>query len=222
MKVFQLKSFYNTSALLKKELFVIALLFCLLNLNAQVKNNIKLGIEPGVLLLSDSENLGLFLNAELKLKSSKNTFIGLRIGFVLNSQAFENYDSLQFNIDDKSDNGGISLVPTIDYYFKKSNFKERKFRPYIGAGVGYYLLANYIDVSRTVITNPSEDEFEVYVDNQVGFLLRTGLESGKLRIGLEYNFILKADIEIPNGPVIGTVDNSYLGLSIGFILGDST
>ncbi len=57
------------------------------------------------------------------------------------------------------------------------------------------------------------------VNNQVGFLLRGGFELGKTRLGLEYNFIPKADIEIPNGQIIGTVDNSYFGLSIGFTIG---
>ena len=44
----------------------------------------------------------------------------------------------------------------------------------------------------------------------------------KIRFGLEYNLILKTDIEIPNGQIIGTVDNSYLGLSIGFTIVVST
>ena len=30
---------------------------------------------------------------------------------------------------------------------------------------------------------------------------------------------MQGDIEIPNGQIIGTVDNSYLGLSIGFVIG---
>lgn len=205
--------------MLKKQLLVLVLLSCLFNSTAQIKSNLKVGIEPGFLLFSDSENLGIFLNAELKLKSSKNIFIGLRIGLTINPQKFENYNSFLFSIDDKSDNGGISFVPTFDYYCRDFLFREQFFRPYVGLGIGYYLLGNYIDVSRNATTNSTEDKFEVYVDNQVGFLLRTGLEFSKLRIGLEYNMIAKADIEIPNGQIIGTIDNSYLGLSIGFMFG---
>ena len=54
---------------------------------------------------------------------------------------------------------------------------------------------------------------------QIGFLLRGGLEIGKIRCGLEYNLISKADIKMPNGQIIGTVNNSYLGLFIGFTIG---
>jgi len=132
--------------------------------------------------------------------------MGLRIGIVLNPQKFENHDSLQFEIDEEFDNGGISFVPTIDYYLNGNNY-----RPYLGLGVGAYLLTSYVDV----ISNTSSDEFEVKVNKQVGVLLRGGFESNRLRFRLEYNFIQKADIKIPNG---GTVNNSYLGLSFGFII----
>lgn len=202
----------------KKRILFIPLLFSLFNLNAQVKNDIKLGIETGFLAFSDSDNLGAFFNVEPKLKASKSTFIGLRIGVVLNPQKFENYDRLQFEIGDDFDNGGISLVPTIDYYFREGYFNGRFFRPFVGLGVGAYLLTNYVDV----ISNTSSDEFEVEVDEQVGILFRGGLESSRLRFGLEYNLIQKAAIEIPNGQIIGRVDNSYFGLSIGFIIGSGT
>lgn len=196
----------------KKELLLIASLFCLFNLNAQVKNNMKLGIETGFLLLSDSENLGMFLNVEPKLKILQNAFMGVRFGVTLNSQKFEIDDGSQFNIDDENDHAVISFVPTFDYYLNANNF-----RPYLGLGLGIYLFSD-IDVSQ-IVANPTEDEFEVRVNNQVGVLLRGGFELGKLRFGLEYNYIQKADIEIPNGQVIGTVNNSYFGLSIGYAIG---
>ena len=57
------------------------------------------------------------------------------------------------------------------------------------------------------------------VKNQLGFLIRGGLEIKNLRYGLEYNFMPQADIKIPNIQTIGTIDNSYLGLSIGYTFG---
>ena len=196
--------------MLKKMSLLIALCFCIFNLNAQEKNNLKLGIEAGILPLTDSENLGLFLNVEPKLKVSENIFIGLRVGIILNSQSIENHDVSQFSIDGESDNGGISLVPTFDYYLN-----ENYFRPYLGFGLGPYLLTKYLDV----FDFASQSVFEANVNNQLGFLLRGGWESNRLRLGLEYNFILKGDIKTPAGQVIGAVDNSHLGLSIGFIIG---
>ncbi|MBG6133745.1 outer membrane protein W [Aquimarina sp. EL_43] len=193
----------------KQKLVLITLVFCLFNLNAQEKSNITFRIEPGILLFSESGNLELLLNVEPKIKISENKVIGLRFGVALNSQKFENNDSAQFNIDDQSDNAVISFVPTFDYYLNENNY-----RPYVGLGVGYYLLS-YIDVSPV----GSADVLEGSVNNQIGFLLRGGFEFGKTRLGLEYNLIPKADIELPSGQIIGTVDSGYLGLSIGFTIG---
>ncbi len=207
MKLFQLEFFYNKDTTLKEKLFRIIVLLCLFNLNAQV----KLRIEPGVLLETDSENLGILLNIEPKVKFSENTIIGLRLGIAVNPQKFKIDNSAQFFIDDLDDNGIISFVPTFDYYLNENNY-----RPYIGLGLGYYLF-NDIDISSR---NDSVEILRGSVNNQVGFLLRGGLELGNTRFGLEYNFIPKADIKIPNDQIIGTVDNSYLGLSIGFTIGN--
>lgn len=211
MKIFQLKLSCSTKLILKKKLLGIILLCGLFNLNAQERNNLKLGIEAGGFPSSSSENLGLFLNVEPKLKISENTFFGLRIGIVLNAHSIDNFDLSQFGIDGRSDNGGISLVPTLDFYLNENNF-----RPYLGFGLGPYLVTNYLDV----FAYSSQNGFEVYVKNQLGLLLRGGWESDKVRLGLEYNFISKANIQIPNDQIIGTVDNSYFGLSIGFTIGE--
>jgi len=128
MKFFQLDFFYNKNTTLKKKLSLITLLFCLLNLNAQI----TLRIEPGVLIANNSNNLGLLLNIEPKVKISENTVIGLRSGIALNSQKFENIDRSQFLIDNLDDYGVASFIPTFDYYLN-----ENKYRPYIGLGFGY-------------------------------------------------------------------------------------
>lgn len=219
MKVFPIHLYCLANIVLKKGLLLSFLLLSLNNLSAQIKNSKKLTIETGFPLFSESDHLSLFIYVEPKLKVSKNAYLGLRIGLSINTQKFENFDSLQFKIEDEYDNGGISLVPTFDYYFKKKEFREINYRPYAGMGLGLYLLNNYVDVTRTIATSTSENEFEVYVKNQIGFLIRTGLESEKLRMGLEYNLISIADIELPNNQAIGTVDNSYIGLSIAYVFG---
>lgn len=206
-------------------------LFGLLPLSAQVDSHLKLKIETGILWTAQSANPdfpgfnGFFLRVEPKLKTSINTFIGLRIGASINEQKNENFDlaqSYRYNNPENDgfinftnpDNGTFSIVPTFDYYFM-----EKKNRPHLGIGVGYYFLTNYTDVSPIGITDPSEEIFRASVHNQIGFLLRGGLEVKKLTIGLEVNYIPKAELEIPNGDIIGTVNNSYIGLSIGYIIG---
>ncbi|MEX0272984.1 MAG: hypothetical protein AB3N16_01245 [Flavobacteriaceae bacterium] len=196
----------NTTLMRMINLLPLILFFWLPNTNAQA----KLRIEPGFLLNTDSENLGLMFNVEPKIKSSKNAIIGLRFGIALNPQKFKIDDSSSFFIDGTHDNGVISFVPTYDY-FLNDNF----YRPYLGFGMGYYIFNN-IDVSER---NGSSGTLEGSVNNQLGFLIRGGLELGFTRIGLEYNVIPKADIQILDGRMAGTVDNSYLGLSIGFGIG---
>ena len=199
----------------KRIILLPVLFFCLCHLNAQKWKDMKLGMEIGVLDLSESGSFGLFLNVEPKLKSSKNTTIGLRAGITANSLTYEIYDSTQFFVNEESGNGIISFVPTFDFHWNKN-----KFRPNLGFGIGSYLLVTYLDIHEGSSIPPPRDVLEVDVNYKIGFLLRGGFELGRSRLGLEYNFVPKADIEIPNGSKIGTVDLSYLGLSIGFIIID--
>ena len=204
MKTFRLQFFDTIKNSLKKIVLFLIVLFGLFNLNAQV----KLKIEPGFLLKTESENIGLMFNVEPNIEISNNKVIGLRFGLALNPQKFETSDSSQFFFDDINDNAVISFMPTFDFYVN-----ENYARLYLGLGFGYYIFSS-VDLA-----NPSDNITEGSVNNQLGFLLRGGLEWGKTKFGLEYNFIPKADIRIPSGLTIGTVDNSYFGVSIGFTIG---
>ncbi len=211
IRIFQSPFFDTKYHTLKKKLLLIVLVCSLSNLNAQDKNPMKFRIEPGFLINTDSENLSLLLNIEPNIEISKNSVIGLRFGLALNPQKFENIDESQFLITNLDDYGVISFIPTFDYYLN-----EKKYRPYIGLGLGYYLFIDDLDV---INPNGSIEVLKGSTKNQIGFLLRGGLEIGKARCGLEYNLITKADIKLPNGQIIGTVNNSYLGLFIGFTIG---
>ena len=188
-----------------KIVFPLLLLFGLCNLNAQV----QFRIEPGVLLKTESENIGILFNIEPNIDISKNSVIGLRFGVSINSQKFETNRDSQFFIDEKNDNAVISFVSTFDHYLN-----EKRYRPYLGLGIGYYLLSS-IDVT----TFANENVLEGTIKNQLGLLLRGGLELGNTRFGLEYNLIPKANIEILNNQEVGNVSNSYFGVSVGFQLG---
>lgn len=212
--------------MLKKILIFITLLFWLFNLNAQEQSNIKLKVETGF----DPVKQGLFLNVETQVKTAENTVIGLRVGVIgypsskslstIKTQVIGNNSNLQYIINEKSGNGIISFVPTFDYYLNENIFLDKYFfRPYLGLGIGYYILGAYVEVSPINTANSSIDEIKGRVSNQPGLLLRGGIELDKFRIGVEYNFTPKADIEILNGQTIGTIDLSYIGLSFGFIIG---
>lgn len=223
IRYLSLKRYANKSALLKKTLIFITQLFWLFNLNAQEQSNTKLKVETGF----DPIKQGLFFNVEPKVNATENTVIGLRFGIIgypgsksistIKTQTIGNNANFEYIINEKSGNGVISFVPTFDYYLNESMFLDKYFfRPYLGLGVGYYLLGAYIEVSQIDKANSSQDEVKGRVSNQVGILLRGGIEFNKLIIGLEYNFTPKADIELPNDQTIGTIDLSYIGLSFGF------
>lgn len=231
MKVFQLKlfSFYERGARLKTGILFIILLFCSFRLSAQKENNIKLKIEIGLNADSYEGKIygsGYFLSVEPKLKVSKIAAIGLRIGAAVNTQLIKYHDRFQFFIEknelnDSGNNSVISFVPTFDFFLNKNNV-----RPYLGLGVGYYFLATNKDVFARA--NPL-DAFKVSINNQVGFLLRGGLDFrefvvgksdlSKFSVGFEFNYIPKADVEIPNGQTVGTIANSNIALSIGYTIG---
>ncbi len=228
MKVFQLKlfSFCKKSGLLKIILSLVMCMFCFFNLSAQKESNVKLKIETGFLWDWHEGNLflsGIFLHLEPKLETTKNTVIGLRIGAALNTQAIKNSNPTQIFIDKNFTfgNAALSLIPTFDYYFIKS-----KFRPYLGTGIGYYFLTTNKDF---FVRGNSMDAVEVSVNNQMGFLFRGGLglhkfkvgrfDLSKFIVGLEFNYILKAAIEMPNGQIAGTINYSNIALSIGYIIG---
>ena len=200
--------------MLKKLALLPALFLFAFNLAAQQWDEMKLAVEIGVLDLAEEGSFGLFLNVEPKLRSSKNTSIGLRIGITANSLTYENFDSTQFTINEESGNGVVSFVPTFDYHWPNN-----KFRPSLGIGLGSYLLVSFLDITPVSLNPSAEDVIEVNVNYRIGLLLRGGFKLGRSRIGLEYNFVPKSDIELPSGQKVGIVDRSYLGLSVGFTIG---
>ena len=123
-------------------------------------------------------------------------------------EIFKNNESLQFILNEEKDNAVFSFMPTFDYYFN-----EKYTRPYLGLGIGYCL------VSSITLANTPDNIVEGIVNNQIGFLLRGGLEVGSTRLGLEYNLIPEADTRIESNIVIGKLKNSYLGLIVGFVIG---
>jgi len=120
-----------------------------------------------------------------------------------------------------SNNKAYSFTPTFDYYFS-----QNKFRPYLGIGVGY----NFLNTSKRAFNRwTPADGLQLGIDNKIGFLFRGGFDLhdvmfgntdlSKFSVGLEFDYIQKADVEIPNGQKIGTMNNSYVGLAVGYRIG---
>lgn len=108
--------------------------------NAQNTNKVKLAIGTGLGLSSGAQDLGLIIALEPKYDINENIILGLRANasFILGKNIEFNDNNLNttFGVENRTATV-YSLVPTFDYYFKK---KDSKFRPFLGVGLGYYVL----------------------------------------------------------------------------------
>jgi hypothetical protein len=175
---------------------------------SQKKGGFRVGFDFGYVPTGGGGG-GMF-SIEPKYNLTDNMNIGLRLGGAGIARDIQN-NSGQSTTAKIAANG--SFVGTYDYYFHKSG---NSFVPYIGAGVGYYEIANIefddSNVNSSTTLNPDSS-------GQMGGLIRGGFEWAGFRMGLEYNFLPDSDIEDLNGDKVGTAKNAYLGIHIGFFVG---
>jgi outer membrane protein W len=174
---------------------------------SQKKGGFRVGLDLGYTVPSNGGG-GLLFSIEPKYNIQENMNIGLRIGAAAMIRDIQ--DNGTTTSAKVSANG--SYVGTYDYYFNKSG---KSFVPYIGAGAGYYSIANveFDDVDNT------SNQVSVSATGKMGALLRGGFEWGKFRMGVEYNLVPKSDLQNLNGDKVGTVSNTYLGIHLGFYVG---
>ena len=75
---------------------------------------------------------------------------------------------------------------------------------------------NLADLPNDFLVNNS-----ISVDSRTkfGFLLKTGIESGRFRLGVDYNHVPSSLLSNTAGKPIGKANNSYFGIHLGFYLG---
>ncbi|APQ16008.1 OmpW family outer membrane protein [Maribacter hydrothermalis] len=196
-------------------LAIIFLIVCGHTFFAQEKNRFKVGVNLGAALASDA---GVLMCVEPKYNINDNNSIGLRLGvtFVLGRNINEPINSQYIIEEGLSLHETYSLVATFDRYLGKSN---SRFQPFVGGGISYYKLSKLNQVS--TIDNSNVNLASVTkVEGQIGLLIRSGFEFGKFRFGIAYNVIPKSKIQLSNGDIAGSVQDSYLGASIGCIFGE--
>jgi len=189
---------------MKKIILLALLTLAFANGYSQEKGKFRVGLDFGF-VPSDGGG-GAMFSLEPKYNIQDNMNIGLRIGVAAIIR--------DLNTDGSSSSAKVSAngsyVGTYDYYFHKSG---SSFAPYIGAGVGYYSLANVeFDDTASETINPE-------VTGEMGALIRGGFEWGKFRMGVEYNLVPDSDLENSNGDKVGTASNTYVGIHLGFYLG---
>jgi hypothetical protein len=155
--------------------------------------------------------IGALVNLEPQILVMDNLAVGMRVGFAGLAK-----DVTYYSIpDDYTGQIGAntSVSGTVNYYF--NNGKSRV-APYVGAGFGYYALSN-IDIEDTDIDQ--EDIGDLKASFAWAPMVRAGVELGKFRIGAEYNFVPKSDLQNVGGEVIGQATNQYFGFTLGFFVG---
>ena len=192
---------------MKKIILVLLLALVFNNGYSQKEGSFRVGLDLGYVPAGGGGG-GLF-SIEPKFNITDNMNVGLRLGgaAVIRDLVTADNEDLSAKV------AGIgSLVGTYDYYFHKSG---SSFAPYIGAGFGYYSLAN-VEVDDSDVDG---GEYSPAVSSVFGGLIRGGFEWTGFRMGLEYNFLPDSDIENFEGDVVGTAKNAYVGFSIGFFIG---
>jgi hypothetical protein len=109
--------------------------------------------------------------------------------------------------------GNVSVAGTLTHFFNSGNSNVA---PYLGAGLGYFALsAIKIDQSYT----PPAEIGNLEADFAWAPLVRAGVELGKFRMGVEYNFVPNRNLQNLSGGFIGEAINNYAGFTLGFTVG---
>lgn len=176
-------------------------------LQAQEANKFRFDIQLGVASALENTSAGVLFNLEPKYTLNERMNVGLRLGVagIAKNIQREGTDSGEAEI-----GANISYLGTFDYYFHKSG---SSFAPFVGAGLGFNTLAN-------IDTRSSGDAFEeIAVDGKVGGMLRVGFDWFKFRLSAEYNIIPSSDLRDLQNNTVGTSQNSYFGVTLGFYFG---
>ena len=170
---------------------------------AQSANKIRVGIDMGY--ASTAGGGGLLFAVEPKYNLTNKINVGLRIGSAIMARTAT---SPAISGAGGPMNGSISgnsfYAATVEHYFNRG---KNSFAPYVGAGLGLHTVSgmSFSSSSLNIGDTPGENKF--------GGLVRAGFESGKIRLGAEYNIVPASNY----GTV--SVNNNYLGIHFGFFVG---
>jgi outer membrane protein W len=195
---------------MKKLLGVLVALLVINTAYSQQAGKFRYQMDLGTAVPKDG-GIGAIVNLEPQVLVRNNLALGMRVGVAGLAK-----DIVYYDIPDDYDGeigANISVLGTANYYF---NFGSGRVAPYIGAGFGYYSLSN-LDIEES---NYHDDDFEnLTADFAWAPMIRAGVELNKFRIGVEYNFVPKSDLQNVRGDVIGQATNEYFAFTLGFFVG---
>ena len=195
---------------MKKLLTIIIVLLAVKTAYSQQTDRFRFQMDLGA-AAPKGGGIGALVNFEPQILVRRNIALGLRMGVAGLAKDVIYYEIPKDYTGELSANASIS--GTANYYF---NYGKGKAAPYIGGGFGYYALSS-IDIQTTDID--ADDLGELKANFAWAPMLRAGVELGKFRIGAEYNFVPKSDLQNIAGEVVGRSINEYFGFTIGYFVG---
>jgi len=194
-----------------KKLFGVLVALLIMNTAySQQAGKFRYQMDLGVAMPKDG-GIGAIVNLEPQILVMNNLALGMRMGVAGLAK-----DIVYHDIQDDYDGeigANISVLATANYYF---NFGKGNVAPYVGGGFGYYGLSN-LDIEES---DYDEDDFENLEANFAWApMLRAGVELNKFRIGVEYNFVPKSNLQDVRGDVVGRATNEYFAFTLGFFVG---
>jgi len=160
------------------------------------------------------------ISIEPKYNISENLSIGVNLkygiagSFYQFSNEFSNLNR-SYIISTNFDNADLSLLGTVDYYFKRKNGKQL-ITPYIGVGLGLYTNSHFT-VDEVISPYAVTAVRKFTNEDQFGGMIRGGFEVGKFRMGVQYQFVPNTKYDFLEGNIVAK--NSYFGFNLGFFIG---
>lgn len=196
---------------MKKLLIILILAAVSHQIQAQQKNKFRMGMDLG-LAIPQGGGMGATIGLEPKINLRNNINLGVKFslaGLAKDVIYLDNPDDYEGDV-----SGNSSVLGTLDYYFNKGG---SKIAPFLGAGFGYYGIANLAVTEDNL--NPDDDLEELKLEFAWAPMIRGGIELGKFRLTAEYHLVPPTDIQSLTGKVIGEAVNQYFSLTAGFYIG---
>lgn len=173
----------------------------------QEANKFRVGVEIGAAIPKGGGGFLFAIEPKYNLKDNLNVGIRWELAAMAKAVTID----AQNDITDATFSAHSCFIGTIDHYFSKG---DHAFAPYVGAGLGLYTLGNI-----SASSSSSNVSSGLALGNKLGGMVRAGFEAGKFRMGAEYNIVPASDYNLLVGGALESINNSYLGISIGLFIG---
>jgi len=191
--------------LLRNSIAFFVSLFLLQSASAQLQFETQHHFKPFEVLLDagyarpagKGAKAGVLLALEPRFNALDRLTVGLRMEATAMARGYAGISGMNPNANGEA-GIGLSFVPTAEFYFA-----NRTVRPFIGGGAGVY---NFLSIEAN---SENGGSLAIPASTKFGGMARAGVEVWHFRAAVEYNFVRKT----------GDINNNYLGIKIGIILG---